>query len=373
MDTIDIHIKLEYPVIPSSWGLSDLLLLTTNNHTFSQSEVVFRIPCDTPLVRFSLGAISWIPKNLFQYIEKLELSFPVEKQVLKPQWVTESCRSIESGNMKLCSSGVGGTYFVGLDQITSVFKPVDEEPGSPNCPKKVENFVPMMTWGNGAHREVAAYKIDNSFAGVPETHLVELNVDGTSKQGSLQKFINNDGDCSDLGSSKFSVENVHRLGILDVRILNMDRNDENVLVQKSENEWKLIPIDHTYAFPRKIDSYFNWQYWSQTKKPFSMENLSYISSIDVLSDARLLLETGIDKESIRNVIGSTLLLQKAAALGFNLFQIASMVSGSRNDLVSLLSKVKDENQSGSDPMEKFARFKCDMEKVIEEFLLLKKC
>jgi hypothetical protein len=67
------------------------------------------------------------------------------------------------------------------------------------------------------------------------------------KKGSLQKFVVNDGDCSEFGANKFSIESVHRLGIFDIMILNMDRNDENLLVQKSDGDWKLVPIDHTYV------------------------------------------------------------------------------------------------------------------------------
>jgi len=272
-----------------------------------------------------------------------------------PQWVQDASSSIKHGNIQLCKSGVGGTYFV-YDPVThlnnspilsSVFKPVDEEPGAPNNPKQIPpSFVPMMPWGKGAHREVAAFKLDNGFVGVPETYFVEVtNNEGIRKEGSLQKFVQNDGDCSDVGANKFSVEDVHRIGIFDIRILNMDRNDENLLILKdNENEWKLVPIDHTYAFPNKINSYFNWQFWNQTKKPFSDESLRFISSINPIADALMLLDTGIDEESVRNVTGSTLLLQKAANMGFNLFQIASMVSGKENDLVRILSKVNEREE-----------------------------
>jgi hypothetical protein len=244
----------------------------------------------------------------------------------------------------LASSGVGGTYFVGEKVPISVFKPVEEEPGAPNNPKSTEGFVPMLPWGNGAHREVAAYKLGSQFVDVPETVLIQaVNKEGQTKIGSLQKFVLSDGDCSDFGANKFSVDSVHRLGVFDISILNMDRNDENLLVQKSDDEsgWKLIPIDHTYCFPNKIDSYFNWQYWSQSKKPFSPELLALISGMNSLANAEILLETGIDEDSVRNVIASTVLLQKAAEKGLNLFQIASMVSGKKNDLVNILALTKE--------------------------------
>ncbi|KAJ0439608.1 putative 1-phosphatidylinositol 4-kinase [Helianthus annuus] len=43
-----------------------------------------------------------------------------------------------------------------------------------------------------------------------------------SKIASFQQFIVYDFDASDHGTSSFSVFNVYRVGILDVRILNTD-------------------------------------------------------------------------------------------------------------------------------------------------------
>lgn len=47
----------------------------------------------------------------------------------------------------------------------------------------------------------------------------------------------------------FSVEEVHKIGLLDVRILNCDRNDENILIKKVNDKLVLIPIDHGLSFP----------------------------------------------------------------------------------------------------------------------------
>lgn len=35
-----------------------------------------------------------------------------------------------------------------------------------------------------------------------------------------------------MGSKQFDVEEVHKIGILDLRILNCDRNEANILVRK---------------------------------------------------------------------------------------------------------------------------------------------
>jgi hypothetical protein len=93
---------------------------------------------------------------------------------------------------------VGGTYFVTRPNTATadehddveahaiaVYKPIDEEPGAPNNPKQAQlqqsNFVPMLPWGGGARREVAAYKIGGALADVPETYYIECETD----QGTL--------------------------------------------------------------------------------------------------------------------------------------------------------------------------------------------
>lgn len=150
MDTLDVLIKLEFPSIPSSWGLTDFFLAP-------QTEVIFRFTYDSSIVRHGLGAISalFLPELSHAYEESpkkktdydisalwnvLKIQLEEEKptappQPVRPRWLDDSFESIEKGDLKLASSGVGGTYFVhGVDSTgqkvpISVFKPVDEEPG----------------------------------------------------------------------------------------------------------------------------------------------------------------------------------------------------------------------------------------------------
>jgi hypothetical protein len=59
------------------------------------------------------------------------------------------------------------------------------------------------------------------------------------KQGSLQKFVKHDDVVANYGPKMFTVPEVHKIAILDIRIINCDRNEENILVQK-----KLKTIDN---------------------------------------------------------------------------------------------------------------------------------
>jgi len=254
-------------------------------------------------------------------------------------------------SVKLCEEGVGGTYFIEEEsgEILAVFKPTDEEPGAINNPKQILSH-PLLPPGGGSIRELAAYLLDRGYAGVPETVIVGniehrfFSKDGICipKSGSLQRFIDNMGNASEMGSSLFSIDNIHRIGILDIRLFNMDRNCENLLVQKSpiSNTYSLIPIDHTYILPPTFDFvWFEWLYWKQAKLPFSSSNLSYISSLDIYYDAQILNGLGFNSGVIRVMMISTTLLQIGAKIGLSLFDIASMISRAKPNQLSQLEEI----------------------------------
>ena len=61
-----------------------------------------------------------------------------------------------------------------------------------------------------------------------------------------------------LGARQFDMNEVHKIAILDLRILNCDRNEANILVIKklvSNNKGgtnkltNMVPIDHGLSFP----------------------------------------------------------------------------------------------------------------------------
>jgi len=252
---------------------------------------------------------------------------------------------------ELCEQGVGGTYFVKNDsgERIALFKPADEEPGAPGNPKKLA-ISPILPPGGGAVREVIAFSLDQGRAGVPPTYLLEgfshphwtdTNGEQTAKTGSLQQFVPHYAVMADVGSSLFSVDNVHNIGILDLRLFNLDRNGENLLVVKEDIQFRLVPIDHSYILPSKLQNpFFEWLHWKQTKEPFSPETLNFISEIDIEEDARLLRSFSIPEESIRTMKITTTFLKRGAACGLTLFQIASLVCAN-DDEPSALAQVVD--------------------------------
>jgi hypothetical protein len=228
-------------------------------------------------------------------------------------------------------------YEMKKNNFIAVFKPSDEEPGALLNPKNIIK-KPLMPPGGGATREVAAYLLDKNRAGVPETvflrNVIHRQLNNGDKiipkTGSLQRFVINVGNAGCMGSSRFSVEDVHNIGLLDIRLLNLDRNAENILVTKNGNEFRLVPIDHTYSLPETFgDIYYEWHHWHQAKIPFSQETLQWINDLNPEADAEILRELGIPDAAITLMKLSTILLKAAASSGFTLFQIASLLTRRR--------------------------------------------
>jgi Phosphatidylinositol 3- and 4-kinase len=203
---------------------------------------------------------------------------------------------------ELVLDGSGGTYFlhdVRKNKI-AVFKPADEEPYAENNPRGYlcqpgqkmslrEGIAP----GEACIREVAAYLLDHDgFSGVPMTTLAEarhpaLNTNGARlkvseggasigshsiapnspvksasvrKAGSFQEFVRSDCTMDDLSPSMIGAEEVHKIAILDIRIMNADRNAANLLCRRREDDSiELVPIDHGYCLRSVCDS--SWMDW----------------------------------------------------------------------------------------------------------------
>ncbi|KAI3426258.1 hypothetical protein D9Q98_008633 [Chlorella vulgaris] len=298
------------------------------------------------------------------------------------------------------SEGLGGTYFFTNEagQKIGIMKPCDEEPLAPNNPKGFvgrqlgePGLKPTVRVGEAASREVAAYLLDHDrFARVPHTVMVRMthpifHVQGqhhspqqqhaaaaaaapaTSafaaaaatgqdaaagadccgvpcKLGSLQQFVSHDCDTSEMGASRFSVRDVQRIGILDLRLFNTDRHAGNMLVRRRApssqqrmdgaslldmQQYELVPIDHGFALPEALEPpYFEWQHWPQAMLPFGREELEYIAGLDAKADIEMLRKEvpSLRVESLRVLEVCTTLLQECAAAGLTLAEIAGVAT-----------------------------------------------
>lgn len=288
---------------------------------------------------------------------------------------------------QLTLEGSGGSYKLrnAQKQVMALFKPEDEEPFAPNNPRGYSGVMGQSGFrkgilsGEAASREIAAYLLDyGGFAGVPFTtkveachdsfytapHLVgpsadefndcdcasdrgengdcdcpQKNLSSSSSQnrvkvGSLQQFVQYDELAGDLAPQCFPVHEVHKIGILDLRILNVDRNDANLLVCRGQDGINLVPIDHGYSFPRLLEvGWCDWVWlsWPQARVPFDQDTLSYIASLDPEHDMSLLRsQLSINEVALRNARVTTMLLKIGAMKGLTLYDIASLAC--REDL-----------------------------------------
>mmetsp|Transcript_5639 Transcript_5639/g.7729 ORF Transcript_5639/g.7729 Transcript_5639/m.7729 type:complete len:781 (-) Transcript_5639:144-2486(-) len=295
----------------------------------------------------------------------------------------------------LVLDGSGGTYFLhdARKVRVAVFKPADEEPYAVNNPRGyvphdlTASKSPLMFGGGGDDldcdfmslrrgispgesclREVAAFLLDHDgFSGVPLTTLAEarhpaFNTNGSrikvneggaaigshslasksaeasteKKVGSIQEFVRAEYSMDDLSPSKLDADEVHKIAILDIRILNADRNSANLLCRRNQEDpdkFELVPIDHGYCLRSVCDvSWFDWCWldWPQLKQPLSQKSKDYILNLDIEADCRMLQERlNIGTEALDYFRSSSKLLQAGVKAGLTLYDIAVMCC--RND------------------------------------------
>ncbi|TYZ68456.1 hypothetical protein PybrP1_004315 [[Pythium] brassicae (nom. inval.)] len=253
--------------------------------------------------------------------------------------------AVDGAAFQLASDGCGGVYFLHPAAAPlGVFKPRDEEYMAPRNPRGFvkEHAVVGETEhpvnkgfriGNGALRERAAYELDaayGGFSGVPVTTVMTLaqRPGEPATEGSVQRFVVSECSAEDMGTLKFAIPEVHKVGILDVRLFNTDRHAGNILLtpRAEEPTYGMTPIDHGFCLPsyRHLDgATFDWLQWPQAQFPFTGAELDHIASLSAARDAETLRALGIDEESVTTMRLSTALLQIGADAGFSLFEIAS--------------------------------------------------
>lgn len=309
---------------------------------------------------------------------------------------------------KLALEGMGGTYFLSGQQESGakpvlIFKPGDEEPGGFCNPRGLTGPLGEIAKesrgigaGSACFREVAAYLIDFNSPpelkiGVPSTVLAELthpalHYPGKKKNypkfGSLQCFHQHDWVGTSFPHSMrqaLHLEKIQKLAIFDMRILNTDRNEGNLLISKKQGgNLEICPIDHAYCLPPKLNlAWCDWVWfgWEQVKAPLSEELKNAIADIDPFKDAEVLRRElcytsptnaqqitalpnahALDR-ALDHLICATLLLQHGAKQGLTLHQIASLMARKDLDTPSRLELAINTARSLSKGMVKHAKIR----------------
>ena len=313
----------------------------------------------------------------------------------------------------------GGVYFLrsATGRKVAVFKPQDEEQGMPHNTKGYEgsgesglrqHYKP----GYGCMREVAAYLMDvNNYCSVPPTSLVHfehpiLNYPGREgrnghpfpKFGSLQKFVHAFDSFEDIGISVLSYLEVQKIALLDLRLLNSDRNASNILAihkdsygegsptklqdystedskiskycfdeefdlcfddvtaSKSEgssnsDSYALILIDHGYCLPSKLlinEIDWAWFYYPQVNRAVHPEIKKHLSELDVEAILKnVLSQVDLSGDAQFLVRVSHQLVVDGVAAGLTLHEIALIVARINDDEPSVLEKVLEEAEENA--------------------------
>lgn len=276
-------------------------------------------------------------------------SFTGEKEDVMPDFVGESLRS------GYVSSTKGGSEHDNVSPAHITVVNSEQVEGATCSPLLVETtdggkgiFKPLelegrnadqsplkrgVRLGDTAIKEVAAYSIGANFD-VPSTHITTASINGKSSFGSFQKYVSHTCSAEDMGSSAFSTDEVQKIGILDVRLLNLDRHLNNLLVVQNNEGNKLIPIDHGYSLPSYhdlSDVYFGWTYFPQCKKTWTENSKKIVAAIDALKDAQKLQKHGVSADSIVSSVLSTILLQYCVANDVSLYKLAVFLQASQVD------------------------------------------
>ena len=299
----------------------------------------------------------------------------------------------------------GGVYFMRAlcGRKVAVFKPFDEEQGMPNNTKGYQGTGQLglrryTKPGYGCLREVAAYMMDvNNFCRVPPTMLVHcehpiLNYPDRlgvkshpyPKLGSLQKFVHACDTFEDVGCSLLSDLEVQKVALLDLRLLNGDRNASNILAIKKadhsrlfcscsntcksarslgnvsvedlpdsslDSEYELIPIDHGYCLPSRLlihELDWAWYYYPQVSRPVHDVIKEYLVNLDLEAILKgMLSQVALSVESIFLAKISHKLVVEGVAAGLSLFDIASIVARVKDDVPSSLERVIEEAEENA--------------------------
>lgn len=146
----------------------------------------------------------------------------------------------------------------------------------------------------------------------------------------------------------FDTRSVHRIGILDIRLLNTDRHGGNMLVVSRQNDdngsecgYDLVPIDHAFCLPEFLgdDVWFEWLSWPQAKEPFDESTLEYIRSLDIEEDCAVLRDLGFRPSAIVIARLTHLILQKGAEAGLTLYDIGMILCRQKPDQPSQLEQI----------------------------------
>ncbi|CAD8095628.1 unnamed protein product [Paramecium primaurelia] len=347
--------------------------LTLNNEDLEDYGIKNHV--SLKLMARKQGQQTYFINSLYNILEETRST---KEQFQNAKWAVEGA-FMKGITPKLTDFGTQGTYILENQnhKPVAIFKPYDEEAFAPNNPRGMKGKMNSpglrqgILSGEGVDREVAAYLIDQSsghYHNVPITNYVQIchptfheaeeykqfqHEKIPIKEGSFQLYIPHDDNVGNYGSGLYPSMEARKIAILDIRILNCDRNEENILVRKKKVpqatgqtrqtfDYFLIPIDHGYSFPDSFKICRDevvWYHWGQMAQQFTQEEKLFIEKIDPDKDIQMIKEKVQLREiCLRNVKIATMLLKIGAAADLTIHDIAEMLYREDPDELSPIEK-----------------------------------
>lgn len=258
---------------------------------------------------------------------------------------------------------------------------------------------------DASQNEIAARIVGNDFCGVPKIQQVKIVINGMLKKGSLQKFVPNEGTFAsylqkNIGvnqnlnnlsprqmwrSQRMSVSHVfdlfdkvgteiHKMGILDLLIQNDDRaNPFNILISGTDQNIKLIPIDHNLTFPIQINplTILPWMGSPFSIEPFDKATLEFINNLNIKRISLQLERIGLNSEKIKSFKIMAMLVKKGAAAKLTLLEIAFMTIykrslGDSSEFIDIVERVNKSLVDLNNENEFFDKLSDELDKVFLE-------
>ena len=295
--------------------------------------------------------------------------------------------------------GLSGSYFL-KDRFrnrVAIFKPLLQEPFAPLNPKNLqaqlgtEVHVSGIKSGSLYLREMAAYLIDHKGVfSVPDTFvaavehpffersqqtkpLIDFGINqskaasahlntpsgpesnlnlhsnlrvGSSSSGiigSVQKMVINNGSVSNISVSKLPTLEVQKIAILDMLILNADRNEGNILFQRGRKGIRLIPIDHGLSLGSVLqirESEVVWTSFPQIKSALVPELIEHVKSMRPEKLARRLKrKLRIEQDSLDLLRLMGIFLKRCVQEGLTIAEMAELYYRKEDDKQSPLERM----------------------------------
>jgi len=284
----------------------------TNPECVEKSKILSS-PRTVPFVSLIKPSLGRLQSDRTRTNQTLELLTQVE-QLLHTNMKPRRCGTDSTGGVWI--------FHDSQNKPLAVFKPCEDEGGLKSGDPPRRGICP----GEGALHEFAVNFLSSDSLS-PLTALVSIShpfFGDKPTVGTLQEYIPHTCSSWDMGSTFFSIEDVHSIGILDVRFLNTDRHGGNILVTSSKS---LVPIDHTYCLPDTLDeTWFEWLQWKQSRKPFSASTKQRLLDLPVEQDMIFLKSCGFSSRTIFNFALTNMILKEGIRRNFTLFDLGKICS-----------------------------------------------